>query len=141
MIVDPLLSLLHIGFAIFTIGPLTVVTMSTPRYIRGGDASVVQFLHRSTRVYGLLAIAVFAVGLGQAPGSFDQAWLSASMLLFIAGLALVFALVEPDQRRALRQLQSGQDAGASALTGRIGAVSGLTAAIWVAILVLMIWQP
>lgn len=139
MFVDNLLLFLHIGFAIFAIGPLTVVTMSTPRYIRSGDAAVVQFLHRSTRVFGLLALVVFVIGLGLAPGSFDQTWLSVAMVLFVVGLVLVFALVEPDQRRALRQLQGNEEA--SAQTSRIGAVSGVTAAIWLAILVLMIWQP
>ncbi len=31
---DRLVLWLHIGFAIFTIGPVTIAIMSTPRYIR-----------------------------------------------------------------------------------------------------------
>ncbi len=141
MFVDHLLLWLHVGFAIFTIGPLTVVTMSTPRYIRGGEAGVVRFLHRSTRLYGLLSLLVFLVGAGQAAlgNGFDQAWLSISMTLFIVGLVLLFAIAEPDQRRALRRLQGSE--GAAVQTARIGTVSGVIAALWVVILILMIWQP
>ena len=49
---DRLLLFLHIGFAIFTLGPLTAATMSTPRYIRKRNVVVVRYLHRATRIYG-----------------------------------------------------------------------------------------
>lgn len=141
MFVDHLLLWLHIGFAIFTIGPLTVATMSTPRFVRNGDAGVVGYLHRSTRLYGLLSVLVFLVGAGMAGsgGGFDRAWLSISMALFIVGVALVFAVIEPAQRQALDRLRGTADAPAPA--GRIGAIAGIVSLIWLAILVLMIWQP
>ena len=34
---DRLLLWFHIGFVVFTIGPVTIATMSTPRYIRAGN--------------------------------------------------------------------------------------------------------
>lgn len=141
MFVDHLLLWLHIGFAIFTIGPLTVAMMTTPRSIRSGDVSVVRYLHRNTRLYGLLSLLVFLVGAGLAASGegFDHAWLSVSMTLFIVGLVLVFAIVEPDQRRAVKRLQGSEEAPVQ--TGRIGAVSGVVAAIWLVILILMVWQP
>lgn len=141
MFVDHLLLWLHIGFAIFTIGPLTIAMMATPRYIRSQDVSVVRFLHRNTRLYGLLSLLVFLVGGGLASlgEGFSQAWLSISMTLFVVGLVLVFAIVEPDQRKALKRLQGNEEA--SVQTGRIGAVAGAVSAIWLVILVLMVWQP
>lgn len=139
MFVDRLLLWLHIGFAIFTIGPITAATMSTPRYIRAGEISVVRFLNRITRFYGLGSLLVFAVGLGLARGRFDQFWLSAAMTLFIVGLVLLLAIVEPDQRKAVKLLASKEEAHVQ--TGRIVAVSSAVSAIWLVILVLMIWQP
>src|SRR5881394_2890648 len=53
-----LLLILHIGFAIFTLGPLTAATMATPRYIRRGDVAVLRYLRRSTQLYGLLSLGV-----------------------------------------------------------------------------------
>lgn len=141
MFVDQLLLWLHIGVAIFTIGPVTVAMMTTPRFIRNGDASVVRFLHRNTRLYGLLSLAVFALGIGQAARSdiFDETWLSVSMTLFVVALVLVFAIVVPDQRRALKRMQESEEAAVQ--TGRIGAVAGVVSALWLVILVLMVWQP
>lgn len=141
MFVDHLLLWLHIGFAIFTIGPLTIAMMSTPRFIRSGDVNVVRYLQRNTRLYGLLSLLVFIAGGGMAAleGGFDQAWLSASMTLFVVGLVLVFAIVEPDQRRAVKRLEGREDAPVQ--TGRIGAMAGVVSALWLVILILMIWQP
>lgn len=141
MFVDQLLLWLHIGFAIFTIGPLTIAAMTTPRYIRSGDANVVRFLHRNTRLYGLLSLAVFALGAGQAARGdiFDEPWVSVSMTLFIVALVLIFAIVEPDQRRALKRMQESEEAAVQ--TGRIGAVAGVASALWLVILILMVWQP
>lgn len=141
MFVDHLLLWLHIGFAIFTIGPLTITMMTTPRFIRSGDVSVVRFLHRNTRLYALLSLAVFVVGAGQAARGniFDQTWVSVSMTLFVVALVLIFAIVEPDQRRAVKRMQESEEAAVQ--TGRIGAVAGVVSALWLVILVLMVWQP
>lgn len=139
MFLDQLLLWLHIAAAIFTLGPLTAATMSTPRAIRSGDATVVRFLHRTTRLYGLLTLLVFGFGLALAPSRFDEFWVSASMTLFVVALALLFAIVEPDQRKAIRRL--GESEEAKVETGRIVAVSVVIAVIWLVVLILMIWQP
>lgn len=160
---DKLLLWLHIAFAIFTLGPVTLTTSFTPRYIRSGDVAVVRFLHRATRIFGLLTIGVFVFGLVLGRDELEQIWLSASMTLFIVAFALLFALVERDQRKAIRKLTAraeartaaeqaagegdgaaekrgkDQDTDVSVQTGRIAAMSGVIAAIWLAILVLMVW--
>ncbi|RSN70689.1 hypothetical protein [Actinomadura sp. WAC 06369] len=179
---DHLLLILHIGFAIFTLGPLTAATMSTPRYIRKGNTSVVRYLNRTTQIYGVACLGIFLFGMLLGSGQFDQMWLSASMTLFIVALVLLL-IVDRDQRRAVHLLETagaaavpagpsapaagetadGEErpedakaddakaADAKAATasgadvaqverGRIAALSGVIALIWLVILVLMVWN-
>ncbi|MFD0685096.1 hypothetical protein [Actinomadura fibrosa] len=101
---DRLLLLLHIGFAIFTLGPLTAATMSTPRYIRKGNVVVLRYLNRTTQIYGLATLGIFLFGLFLAKGDFSRVWLTASMTLFIVALVLLL-IVERDQRKAAHLLE------------------------------------
>jgi Ca2+/Na+ antiporter len=101
---DRLLMILHVGFAIFALGPVTAATMATPRHIRRGEVSVVRNLNRMTRIYGLLTLGIFLFGALLAHGKFDQMWLSASMTLFIVAFVLLF-VVERDQRKAIHKIE------------------------------------
>jgi Ca2+/Na+ antiporter len=101
---DRLLLILHIGFAIFTLGPLTTATMATPRYIRRHDVAVLRYLTRATRIYGLGTLGIFLFGLFLANGDLARVWLSASMTLFVVAFVLL-VLIERDQRRAIHALQ------------------------------------
>jgi Ca2+/Na+ antiporter len=101
---DRLLLILHIGFAIFALGPITAATMATPRYIRKADAGVVRYLNRMTRIYGLLALGILLFGILLAHGHFNQVWLTASLTLFIVAVVLLL-LVERDQRKALHKIE------------------------------------
>ncbi|MER7547320.1 hypothetical protein ABTW95_30360 [Spirillospora sp. NPDC127506] len=185
---DRILLILHIGFAIFTLGPLTAATMSTPRYIRKRNTAVVRFLNWTTRVYGLATLGIFLFGLGLAQGDFAQAWLTVSMTLFIVALVLLL-IVERDQRKAVHLLElaaaeesrtavpaaparpdagadepgdgeragekaaekTGEATGGATATaaggeiaaverGRLAALSGVIALLWLVILVLMVWN-
>jgi Ca2+/Na+ antiporter len=101
---DRLLLILHVGFAIFTLGPLTAATMASPRYIRRHDVAVLRYLTRATRIYGLATLGIFLFGLFLAHGDLARVWLSASMTLFVVAFVLL-VLVERDQRRAIHALQ------------------------------------
>ncbi|POM27524.1 hypothetical protein BTM25_19400 [Actinomadura rubteroloni] len=146
---DRLLLVLHVGFAIFTLGPLTAATMSTPRYIRQGNVTVVRYLHRTTQIYGLGTLGIFLFGLFLADGAFSEAWLSVSMTLFVVALALLL-VVARDQGHAVKLLteRTAKDAAedepagdvAPAERGRIAALSGIVALLWLVILVLMVWN-
>jgi uncharacterized membrane protein len=180
---DRLLLFLHIGFAIFTLGPLTAATMSTPRYIRKRNVVVVRYLHRTTQIYGVATLGIFLFGLALAKGDAAEVWLTVSMTLFVVALVLL-VIVERDQRRAAHLLEvaaaeeaavpaparpaaakaegedgdqaeakaeDGEDepaarpaaAGAEIAQverGRLAAMSGVVALIWLVILVLMVWN-
>jgi Ca2+/Na+ antiporter len=116
---DRLLLILHVGFAIFTLGPLTAATMATPRYIRRHDVAVLRYLTRATRIYGLGTLGIFLFGLFLAHGDLARVWLSASMTLFVVAFVLL-VLVERDQRRAIHALQVALAAGQISLPERIG---------------------
>jgi hypothetical protein len=151
---DRVLLILHIGFAIFTLGPVTAATMATPRYIRRGSVGTVRYLNRATRIYGLATLGIFGLGIALARARIDQAWISVSMTLFIVALVLLL-IIERDQRKAIRKLaderpqETPEEDGDKATKeprdlakleiGRIGMLSGVVALIWIVILVMMVW--
>ncbi|MFG1824621.1 hypothetical protein ACGFIJ_19220 [Microbispora bryophytorum] len=136
---DHFLLWLHIGFAIFALGPLTAVTSVTPRYIRAREVAVLRYLHRATRLFGLLTIGVFLFGLLLGRSALGAPYLSVSMTLFVVA-AVLLAIVERDQRTAIAALSSeSPDDDAKVQTGRIAALGGISALIWLVILFLMVF--
>ncbi|MEV4248437.1 hypothetical protein AB0J63_34120 [Streptosporangium canum] len=134
-----LLLWLHIGFAIFALGPVTAATMSTPRFIRAKDVNVLRYLHKTTRVYAIAAIGVFLFGLLLGREYLGKPYLSISMTLFIVA-AVLLVIVDRDQITAIRVLSNeNPDDDAKVQTGRIAALSGMMTLIWLVILALMVW--
>jgi hypothetical protein len=115
---------LHIGVAIFTIGPVTAAIMSTPRYIRKRNTLVVGYLHRTTRIYGIASLLVFIFGavLAGQLGDFSKPWVSISMTLFIVALVLT-ALIVRDQNRAFEALERVDAATAARASSPVPGVS------------------
>ncbi len=103
---DRLVLWLHIAFAIFALGPVTVAISSTPRYIRARNQTVVGYLYRTTRIYALLSLGVLVFGLvsAQQNKDFSHPWLTVSMTLFVVALVLL-VLIMRDQRRAVAAIQ------------------------------------
>ncbi len=103
---DRLVLWLHIGFAIFTIGPVTVAIMSTPRYVRKRNIVVVRYLYRTTRAFAVVSLGVLAAGLVLAKllNDFSKPWLSVSLTLFVVAIVLL-VLIMRDQRRAIAALE------------------------------------
>jgi hypothetical protein len=101
---DRLLLILHVGFVIFTLGPLTAATSATPRYIRRRNVAVLRYLTRATRIYGVASLGIALFGLLLAGGELAEFWLSASVTLFVVALVLL-VLIERDQRRAAHILE------------------------------------
>lgn len=182
----------HIAFVIFTIGPVTIATMSSPRAIRNRNAGILRHHLRMTRIFtaAALGVLIFGIVAGQQQNDMGKAWLTASMTLFVVALVLL-VLIMRDQRRAAAALEAaakeetaappaataGQAAGDQDLSdpggtgsgtegtegeasprqpattvaatqvhvatverGRIASMAGVVSLIWLAILVLMVWN-
>jgi hypothetical protein len=110
---DRLVLWLHIGFAIFTVGPVTLAISSTPRYIRRRDVPVLRFLTRITAIFtiGSLLVLVFGVVLGQLDHDYSKPWLTAALTLFVVALVLLVLIIR-DQRRAIKGLAPDTSDGA-----------------------------
>lgn len=103
---DRLMIWLHIAFVIFAIGPVTIATLATPRYIRGRNVGVLRYLLRTTRIFAVasLGVLIFGIVAGQELGKLGKAWLTASMTLFVVALVLL-VLIMRDQHRAIVALE------------------------------------
>jgi hypothetical protein len=102
---------LHLLFAVFTIGPVTIAISSTPRYIRQHDVRIVRYLSRTTFIFALGSLGVLIAGealasMERVKGSSlaGKPWVIISATLFIVALALL-ALIIRDQRRAIKALE------------------------------------
>src|ERR1700733_15926690 len=103
---DRLLVWFHIAFVIFAIGPVTIATMSTPRYIRARNVGVVRSLSRMTRIFGAASLGVLLFGIiaGQSLHDMTKTWVTASLTLFVVALVLL-ALIMRDQHKAIAALE------------------------------------
>jgi hypothetical protein len=97
---------LHIGFAIFTIGPITVAIMSTPRYIRARNLTVVRYLYQTTRLFALISLGVliFGIVLAQQLNVLGKPWLTAALTLFVVAIVLLVIILR-DQRKSITALE------------------------------------
>ncbi|MGC1288115.1 MAG: hypothetical protein WA895_34785, partial [Streptosporangiaceae bacterium] len=106
---DKLVLWLHIGFAIFTIGPVTVAIMSTPRYIRKRNLVIIRYLYRTTTIFVIMSLGVLIFGLilAQMKHDFAKPWLTVSLTLFVVALVLLM-LIMRDQHRAIGILEDAK---------------------------------
>jgi hypothetical protein len=104
---------LHVTFVAFTIGPVTLAIMSTPRYIRQRDVKIVRYLSRMTFVFtlGSLGVAIAGMFLAQMMGKAGKPWVIVSATLFLVAILLLVLIVR-DQRKAIKALEqaAAQDA-------------------------------
>ncbi|WP_433505593.1 hypothetical protein ACQP04_03225 [Pseudonocardia halophobica] len=139
---------IHVLGAIVFVGPVTVATSMFPRYARAalageGPAAPVTLLHRISRVYALLAIAVPVFGLGTAValGVLGDAWLIASLVLTAASAALLGLRILPAQAEVVAALEGESETRAPVAARRLSMTSGVFALLWAVVVVLMIVRP
>lgn len=96
---------LHVAFVAFTIGPVTLAIMSTPRYIRLRDVRIVRYLSRITLIFttGSLGVLIAGLFLAQMLKVGGKSWVIISTTLFAVAVVLL-VLIARDQRRAIRAL-------------------------------------
>lgn len=116
---------LHVAFVIFTIGPVTLAIMSTPRYIRKRDIRILRYLARMTLAFGIGSVGVLVVGvvLASMLGKGAKPWIIISETLFVVTV-LLLGLIHRDQRHAIKSLETAAASAASA-TAAAGVAAGL----------------
>jgi hypothetical protein len=121
---DRLLLWFHIGFVIFAIGPVTIATMSTPRYIRARNVGVLRYLARMTRIFGAASLGVLLFGIiaGQSLHEMTKTWVTASLTLFVVALVLL-VLIMRDQHKAIAAVEGSLAAAPGIHPGEAAAVA------------------
>jgi len=122
---DRLMIWLHVAFVIFTIGPVTIAILSSPRYIRKRNVAVLRYLLRMTRIFGTASLGVLAFGLAAAQElkKLSAAWVTTAMTLFVVSLVLL-VLIMRDQRRAVVALETTAEHEALATANTASAPAG-----------------
>ncbi|MBN3507880.1 hypothetical protein [Mycolicibacterium nivoides] len=139
---------IHVVAGILFVGPVAVTTSMFPRYAPvavapgGGErvernADTARLLHRITRVYGLLALAVPVIGLVLATvqGRATEIWVVVAMALTAVAGGLLALQIVPRQQRALDAPDDG------AQLRRLGMMAGVFNLLWVVVVVLMVVHP
>ena len=143
---EDILLAVHVVAGILFIGPVAVTTSLFPRFAsrpaagpsaEAGAAVVARVLHRITRTYGILALAVPLVGLGLAAvqGRLGEIWITIAMVLTAVAGGLLALRIVPAQRDALAETLDAQ--GARVLR----VLTGVFNVLWVVVVVLMIVRP
>jgi Ca2+/Na+ antiporter len=107
---DRLMIWLHVAFVIFTIGPVTIAILSSPRYIRTRNVAVLRYMLRTTRIFGFASLGVLAFGIAaaQALRKLSTPWITTAMTLYVVALVLL-VLIMRDQRRAVVALETASE--------------------------------
>ncbi len=137
-----LLLTLHLVGVLVIVGPLGMVTSTAGRLAREGDVPGLTRALRTTRVFSLASLVVVVLGtlmLEREPWDIPRgaAWVSASYALWLVAVALNLAVLAP----ALKEAIAAAGASSDRVARKIGAVGGLSALCWVAIVVLMVYKP
>ncbi len=131
---ESVLLAVHVVAGILFVGPVAVAASLFPRYAVEGP-TVAAALHRITRVYGVLALVVPAVGilLALVQGRTTEIWVLIALALtaLAGGLLLEIA---PRQRAALAAPET-------AALRSIGMLTGVFNLLWAIVVVLMIVRP
>ena len=130
----------HVLGGIVFVGPVTVAASLFPRYAREGSVGVVDALHRISRVYAVLGLAVpvFGIATGAQLGVLGDAWLLVSMALTLVAALLLGLVILPAQARVVTGLH---ERGAASVPASLGMTTGVFALIWAVVVVLMIVRP
>ena len=107
---DRLVIWLHVAFVVFTIGPVSIAILSTPRYIRHRNVAVLRYLLRMTRIFGVATLGVLAFGIvaAQELKKLSAPWITAAMTLFVVSLVLLVIIMR-DQRKAVVALETAAE--------------------------------
>ena len=140
------MTILHVGTAVFIVGPMAILPMTGLRALRSGNAGQVRTLARSTAIFSWLSLLTFVFGFGAmslAPEQYGLSmttpWILWSIILYAIAFLLNVFLVVPQMNKAA---EAAGEAGAKpAGYGAIAAGNGISALLLVVVVILMIWKP
>lgn len=137
---------LHLIAVVFLIGPLAAAGTRGIRLTRAGDVAGLRGTARLVTIYGWASLAVLVFGLSLVQGrdrgvhvAFGDGWVIASLILFVLAFALVIGVLRPALNRAIALAEGGQSS--AGLAGRVAASSGVISLLYLALVVLMVYQP
>ncbi|WP_415394466.1 hypothetical protein ACMTN4_01595 (plasmid) [Rhodococcus globerulus] len=151
MIVEKIVLVLHIFFAIIVMGALALSTSLLNRALRmrldGDGSSALKLLARNVRVYSAMVLVVMTLGLilWSLNGAPFDAWVLISIAVMLGVVAILFGIVVPNHDKLLAAVASGDYDAIS-----IGEIPGVSAAgratvvvnlLWFGVLVLMVVKP
>jgi hypothetical protein len=144
----------HVVVAVVFVGAVTIAVSLFPRYGRqalAGDAAAVpavRLLHRVTRVYAVLSLAVpvFGIATASSLGVLTDAWVLAAMALTLLAAGVLVGAVLPGQQQVLGVAEGGLPPGgtltdAGTRVRRLAMASGTFNLVWVVVVVLMVVRP
>jgi len=141
------MTILHVGTAVFIVGPMAILPMTGLRALRSGNAGQVHTLARSTAVFSWLSLLTFIFGFGAmslAPEQYNLSmttpWILWSIILYAIAFLLNVFFVVPQMNKAA-EASGGEKAAKPAGYGAIAASNGISALLLVVVVVLMIWKP
>ena len=107
---DRLVIWLHVAFVVFSIGPVTIAILASPRYIRQRNVPVLRYLLRTTRIFGVASLGVLAFGIvaAQELKKLGASWVTTAETLFVVSLVLL-VLIMRDQRKAVVALETAAE--------------------------------
>jgi hypothetical protein len=107
---DRLVIWLHVAFVVFSIGPVSIAILATPRYIRHRNVPVLRYLLRTTRIFGTasLGVLVFGIVAAQQLKKLSTSWITAAVTLFVVSLVLLVIIMR-DQRKAVVALETAAE--------------------------------
>jgi hypothetical protein len=154
---NKLLLSVHVAAAIIFIGPITVAASLFPRFARealgdggGGSSAVAAAMHRITRVYAVLGMAVPVVGivLAVTMGVLTDLWVVISLVVTLAAAGVLAGLVLPAQSNVMAAITGGsekptsaEDSGLPRTARRLSMFTGVFSLLWLVVVVLMIVRP
>ena len=148
---DTLIDILHIGTAVFIVGPMAILPMTGLRALRSGSAAQVTTLAKSTMIFSWLSLLTFVFGFGamsMAPKQYDLSfttlWILASIIAYAVAFVLSAFVVVPQMNKAAVAIETaGADAAGAkpAGYGAVAGTSGVVSLLLVVVVILMIWKP
>ncbi|WP_462203407.1 hypothetical protein [Frankia sp. CcWB3] len=143
-----LLLTVHVVVGVFVIGPLTLITVVTPRLLRlgAGALPILRLCVRMIRALTLASLLIVVTGLGLVnQGSFGSVrslgdpWLSGALVLWVVATGISLGIIAPGLAHAVKEIDAGGDTHRRTLP-IMGGVA-VSTACWVLIIASMAIKP